>query len=241
MITIDRRELAEAEEHHPDISVTDILGTDLYVDTLDAGDYAFLDRNSEPLGIERCEIGNLVQKLRSGELEDQMTRCSEQYASIVLLIEGIWDEAASFLAHYRQTDKGYFRTRIEPHIRYAEPMAAIIRLSELGIEIVQTPNFQCSLATIKTIYNQRTKPEEEHRMFKQVRKPFIPVKLSANPAVPRLLALCPRLPEKTAIRLIHKYGSIWNIINADEKELLEIEGFGKTLIRRLKGNIGYGQ
>jgi len=234
MLVIDDREMTQ----HPEIP--SLLSIPIHVIRLEAADYSFLNRNNEPVGIERCEVGNLMQKIRSGELEAQLIRCDESYSDVILLTEGVYDHVGGFLAHYRKTREGnaYYRNRIEPNFRYSEVKALEVRLSELGIEVMGTPNFACSISLIKTIYQQRTKPEEQHTLFKKVRAVRIPVKMSANPAVPMLMTLCNRLGEKVAIRLIHRYNTIWGILHAPDDELLEVEGFGKGLLLKLKQSVG---
>lgn len=232
MLTIDRREIQE----HPDIPF--LIDLPHVVDTLEAADYAFLDVHGEPLGIERCEIGNLLQKLRSGELEAQMIKCDEAYNTIIILVEGVYDAVQGFLAVHGESNRGYFRKHIYPHTTYDFAIASLIRLSDMGIEIIHSPNFACSMVVVRTIYNQRTKPEEEHHLFKRIRPIRIPVKLSSNPAVPKLMALCPRLPEKTAIRLINQFDSIWNILSTPDDALLGVEGMGRGLLDKLKKGVG---
>ncbi len=232
MIIVDDRECSQ----HPEIP--DLLKIPCVIQRIEAGDFAFLNRDNEPTGIERSEIGNLIQKLRSGELEDQMYKCQANYAFVILLIEGVYDQVDGLLAVHRKSDRGYFRTHIYPHTRYDLIKALEIRLSEMGIELVYSPNFQCSIDTIRTIYNQRTKPEEKQTLFKRVRTIRIPTKLTSNPAVPKLMTLAGRMSEKVAIRLINKYGSIWSILNTEDSELLEVEGVGKGTLRRLKEGVG---
>ena len=234
MLVIDDREMTQ----HPEIP--SLLSIPIRVIRLEAADYSFLNRNNEPVGIERCEVGNLMQKIRSGELEAQLVHCDENYSDVILLTEGVYDHVAGLLAHYKKTREGnaYYRNRVEPNFRYAEVKALEIRLSELGIEVMESPNFTCSMSLIETIYQQRTKPEEQHTLFKKVRAVKIPVKLTANPAVPKLMTLCPRLPEKVAIRLIHQYDSIWTILNTPDEMLLEVEGFGRGLLDKLKKGVG---
>ena len=241
IIIIDSREFQEILNHRNITSLEELsslMGIPITVDTLDAADFAFLNRDDNPVGIERCEINNLLQKLRSGELEQQLTKCDAYYSTIILLVEGVYDHVSGFLSTYKRGDRTYYRNRIYPNTRYTDIKALEVRLSELGIEIIETPNFDCSIRTIQTIYHQRTKLEEEHSLFKKLRPVRIPVKLSSDPVVPKLLALGKRLPEKTAIRLVHKYGSIWNIIHTSDEDLLQIEGMGKTLLRNLKQSIG---
>ena len=233
LLIIDDRQIVE----HPEIP--ELLGLECTVLRLGAGDYCFLDFAKEPVGIEQSEIGNFVQKLRSGELESQMRGCQELYSSVILLIQGVYDRYDELLALYKGGNKGYFRSYIYPHTTYQLAKATEIRLSGMGIEVISSPNFGCSMDIIRLIYNQRTKPPEAHTLFKKIRKVEIPVKLSANPNVSRLLGLVPRMPEKVAITLIYKYdSSIWRILQASDKELMEIKGMGKNLVDRLRDNIG---
>lgn len=232
MIIVDDREANQ----HPEIP--DLLDLPHVIQRLDAGDFCFLDRNHDPTGIERSEIGNLIAKLRSGELEEQMLKCQEAYKRIILLIEGVYDQHGGLLATHKNGNRGYFRVHIYPHTPYEYVKALEVRLSEMGIEVLSSPNFECSMTVVKTIYNQRTKPEEEHTLFKRTRAVHIPTKLTSNPSVPRLMALANRLPEKVAIKLINKYDTIWNILNTEDSELLDIEGFGKGLLDKLKRGVG---
>ena len=229
---VDSREVLQ----HPEIP--EVLGVPVDVMQIDAGDYIFLDAHNETEGIERCEIGNLVQKLRSGELESQLTKCDQNYNRIILLVEGVFDKVDNYLAVHKPSDRGYFRIHVYPNTRYDYVAGSLVSLSNMGIEVVFSPNFGCTMVLIRTIYNQRTKPDDQHSLFKKIRAVKIPVKLSSNPAVPRLLALTPRIGEKTAIRLINRYGSIWKIFNADEKDVLSTQGMGKTLLRKLKESVG---
>ncbi len=231
-LTVDSREVVQ----HPEIPQE--LGIPCIVRRLDEGDYIFLDRNTDPLGIERCEIGNFVQKVRSGELESQLYRCQDSFKTLILLLEGMYDSVGGLLAIYKRGNRGYFRAHVYPSTTFKYVKATEVKLSEFGIEVVHTPDFQSSLETIKTIFEQRTKPEVESTLFKRTRAIKMPVKMTNNPAVPRLMSLIPRLSEKTAILLIHKYTSIWNLIHAEEADILEVDGVGKGTVQKLKENIG---
>lgn len=208
------------------------------VQKLDAADYAFVSYAGDPTGIERCEVGNFIQKLGSGELESQMYRCQELFSSVILLVEGVYDSLAGLLAVYKKGRQGYYRSYVYPRTTYLYTKATEIRLSSLGIEVITSPNFDRTLEIIELIYKQRTKPEVEHKLFRRIRTVRLPVKNSNNPAVPRLMTLVPRLSEKAAIRLIYEYDSIWGIINTEDKELLKVEGVGKGLVSKLRENIG---
>ena len=235
-ITVDDREITQ----HPDIPQK--LTTPVIVQRMDAADFAFLDRANDPVGIERCEIGNLIQKMRDGELESQLIRCDENFSSVFLLVEGVFDfmPGDGVLSHFKKTREGngYYRSRIEPFTKLVEVYSLLVRLSELGIEVVTTANFDCSMLMVDTIYKQRTKPEDAHTMFRKVRKVAIPSKLSTKPEVPMLLALCPRMPDKVAIRLLMQFETIWGVLNATPAELTQVEGMGKGLVDRLLKGVG---
>lgn len=232
MLIIDDREHTE----HPEIdTLLDIPHT---IQRLDSADFAFLSLDNCPIGIERCEINNFVQKLRSGELESQLRACSEAYSTTYLLIEGIYDQVDGLLAVNKSYDRGYFRNRIYPHTFLDTITASLVSLMRMGLEVIWSANFECSMRTVKVIYKQHQKPEDQHSLFKSLRPVVIPTKLTNNPAVPKLLSLCNRMPEKVAILLINKYGSIWKILNTPDKELMETEGMGKTLVNRLKEGVG---
>lgn len=232
MITIDDREITA----HPEIP--ELIGTEHRIERMETGDYAFLDFYQEPVGIERCEVSNLVQKLRSGELEDQLYRCQDSYSSVILLKEGVYDEVDGLLATHKKGNRGYYRDFVYPHTTFELIKAAEIRLSEMGVEIIDSPNFSCSIAIVRLIHNLRTKPERDRTLFRKIRTVNLPVKLSANPAVPRLMALVPHLSEKAAIALIYKYDTIWAILNAPDKELLKVDGVGKGMVRNMKKSLG---
>ena len=232
MLWIDDREVTA----HPEIP--ELIKVEYKVERLDASDYAFIDSNKEPIGIERCEISNLVQKLRSGELEDQLYRCQDSFSSVILLKEGVYDEIDGLLATHKKGNRGYYRDFVYPHTTFELIKAMEIRLSEMGIEIIDSPNFPCSIAIVRLIHDMRTKPEKDRTLFKKIRKVVLPTKLSANPAVPKLMALVPHLSEKAAIGLIYKYDTIWGVLNAPDKEILKVDGVGKGIVRNLRKSIG---
>lgn len=232
MILIDDREIVQ----HPEIP--ELLQIESRVERLEAADFAFLNYAKEPVGIERSEIGNLIEKLRSGELEDQMNKCQENYSSVILLKEGVYDEVGGLLSTYKGGNKGYFRVHVFPRTTYEEIKAMEIRLSEMGIEIVDSPNFKCSMDIVRLIYDQRTKAEASHSLFKRTRVVRLPTKLTNNPSVSKLMGLIPRLSEKVAIRLIYQYDSIWNVIHAEDEELKRVEGVSTGTISKLKDSLG---
>jgi ERCC4-type nuclease len=226
VLTVDDREATQ----HPNVQEL-LKPVPTKVERLDSADYAYLDQSGLAVGIERCEVGNLLQKLRDGELETQLTRCEEQYSVIYLLVEGVYD--GDLVAVYKPSHSGYFRSHVYPNTRYEYIAGSLAGLDRMGIRIIQAATFECSMKMIKELY----KPE--HGLFKKIRAISIPVKMSSNPNVPMLMALCKRMPERVAIQLIGKYTNIWTILHTEDKELLEVDGFGKTLLSRFKESVGY--
>ena len=232
LITVDDREVMQ----HPSIAKRLISPT--VVSRLSAADFAFMNVHDQLVGIERCEINNFIQKIYSGELESQLRKAEMIYHKMYLLLEGVFDNHEGYLSVYKKSPKGYFSSRISKATRYESILAMEIRLIEMGVHIIHTPNFECSMLMVQILFNQEKKLESEHTLFHKIQAPQIPKKLSDNPAVPRLMSLVPRLSENTAVTLINKYKTIWGILAISEVELLQIPGFGKTLIHRLKENLG---
>ncbi len=236
MITADDREVTQ----HPDIP-TYLPGCN--IQRLDAGDYAWLDCDSNPVGIERCEVGNLMQKLNSGELENQLRVAEELYDKFYLLVEGVWDEDDNQVQSYKHITmklkghaiKAYVSTKRHGFFQYDRLQAFLIRIEEMGIRLLPSPNFPCSMRIIRLLELKQSEPQEGHKLFTSTSAIRIPTKFTKNPAVPRLMSLCPRLPEKVAIQLINDYGSIIGILMAKD---IQVEGFGKTLQERLRQNVG---
>jgi len=206
---------------------------------LEAADYSFLAA-MECVGIERSTISNLLLKLGSGELESQLRKCEDLYTVTYLLVEGVYDSLGGLIALYKEGENSYYRTKVFPMFQYDRITALLARLDNMGIRLFHSPNLECSMKIIRAIYTQWNKSEENHNLFKKIRPMRLPVKLSANPAVPKLLALCPRMPEKVAISLIYKYETIWAILNAPDEELLAVRGMGPGLLHRLMDGVGKG-
>lgn len=230
MIVVDDREVTQ----HPEIPE---LLPEVTVDRMEGGDYCFLDSSHQLVGIERAEVSNLVQKVRSGELEEQMSKCAELYSHTILLTEGVYDSIDGLLALYGKGTNGYFRKHVFARTQYNFVSGVLTRLSDMGVELLNTPNFNCSMETIRVVVQSRTRSTEQHSLFTRT-KFRMPTKLTKNPAVPMLMGLCPRLNEKVAIRLIHKYDTVWAVLHAEDSELLTVEGFGKGMLEKLKRGVG---
>ncbi len=235
MLTIDRRENLKHPEFAKGLESAKIP---VRVETLAEADFAFLNLSKEPIGIERMSVSNYVQKLMDGELEAQLRRCAESYFTTYVLIEGVYTPSKGRLVTHRSTRRGFYPTKTYDRISYNVVVSSLVRLASMGFVLLHTANPDATIYMVEAVYVHHHKREADHTLFAKLRPPKIPVKLSANPAVPKLLALCPRLNEKAAIRLINQYGTIWEILHRPDKELLEIEGFGKIALAKLKESIG---
>ena len=236
MITVDTREY----DQHKDIP-TYLPGCQ--IQKLEAGDYAYNDYDTNPVRIERCEISNLMQKLNSGELESQLRVAEDLYNKFYLLVEGVWDEEDNAVQPYKHLTmnlrghrvKAYIATKRHGFFQYDRLEAFLIRIEEMGVRLLSSPNFPCSMRIIKLMETKQAEPPEGHKLFTSSRAVKIPTKFTKNPAVPRLMALCPRLPEKVALQLINDYGNIFGVLMTNPTD---VEGFGKILQERLRENVG---
>lgn len=233
MLFIDSREVVE----HPEIP--SLIGLEHSIILMPAADYAFFDYQNMVVGIERSGIANLIGKLKNKELERQLRHCKELYQSIILIVEGIYvPDKTGKLAIFREAGDFYRKTFTYKRVSYKYVKAVEVDLSRMGVEIFHSPSLDCTMQIVKLIYENRTKKPDDHKLFTSMREVALPCKISANPAVPKLLTLVPRLSEKSAVLLLHKYNTIWNILHAPDEELMRIEGVGKGAVKNLRESIG---
>tara|TARA_R100001530_G_scaffold133725_1_gene107558 strand:+ start:1840 stop:2547 length:708 start_codon:yes stop_codon:yes gene_type:complete len=234
LITVDDREATQ----HPE--VTTLLSSPNVL-RLEAGDYAFLNWQNEPIGIERAEINNLIAKIMDGELESQLRKAERLYKKFYLLTEGVWDGKNGRIASYKWKNYARVSGYLGSHrsgFQFDRMEAFLLGLDDMGVRRLYSANFEDSMRVVSIVQAKAQSPPEAHQLFKRINTLNLPVKLSDNPAVPRLMALVPRISEKTAVELIDTYETIWGIVRQPDTLLLGIDGFGKTHLKHLKENLG---
>ena len=190
-----------------------------------------------PITLERKEVHDFAHRIN--DLELQLKGAIQKVGDtgeVILLIEGIMSPVNNSTVLYRMKKDGslFFRERVvnRPYSYY---MNFIYALDKLGVSTYWTANPKGTAVALVSFVKESNKPEFTtfKRYIKQ--KPSIP---QLNPQVERLMSLSHGLGVTRAQALIAQFGTVWNTINADESELIKVDGVGVKTARDLLEGIG---
>jgi len=174
--------------------------------TLSLGDY-LLDNE---ILIERKSITDFVQSLCNGRLFSQMYRLTQSNYQVALLLEGCGSEIKKF------------------NISREAVLGAIASISLImEIPILRSAN-QIESAKI-LIYCAKQKREKNRLLTRAGRKPK-----RVKTQQLHLIQGLPNVGPKLAKRLLEYFGSIENIFNATELQLMDVEGVGKKKANKIR-------
>ena len=169
---------------------------------LDTGDYVLSTR----IGVERKNVDDFLQSLIEGKLFRQMSQLRDAYSRPVLILEG---------------DNLLTRRNINHNAIFGSLASITV---DFGIPILMTKD-PSETADLLNVIAQREQREDK--------------KVVATRGEKRQMSLMERqqfivegLPNVSAViakRLLTHFGSIKDIANATEEELLEIKGIGKNI------------
>jgi Fanconi anemia group M protein len=170
---------------------------------LDCGDYIISDR----IAVERKEVGDFLQSLMNGRLFSQLKMLRRAYVNPILVMEG----------------EGLFQTRgINEQAIYGA-LASIV--SDFNITVIFTANPRETahlLAGIAKREQGEGRPVgmrgEKGSMSLSERQQFI---IEGLPGISATLAQ----------RLLGHFGSVKAVLEADEIQLCEVRGIGKTIAK----------
>ena len=182
------------------------IGIKTEIKTLLIGDYIV----GPETVIERKSIQDFISSVFDGRLFDQCSRLKEHFLYPILLIEGNVDEIELITEN--------------PLIFYGALSTIAI---DFKIPIIPTPN---ASHTAKLLVSMCSKKEP-------IKGPFLKkIKKSNDVQKQQLSLLCslPGIGEKTAIRILEKYGSPILALSATSKELSKISGLGEIRAKKIK-------
>ena len=182
------------------------IGVKTEVKTLPIGDYIVAPETV----VERKSISDLLSSIFDGRLFDQCNRLTEHYKHPILLVEGNVDEIEEL------TDN--------PLIFYGALSTVAL---EFKIPIIPTPN---ATHTAKLLVSLSTRKEV-------TKGPFLKkIKKSNNIEKQQLLVLSslPGIGEKSAIRLLEKFGTPLDALCAPLQELAKTPGLGEAKAKKIK-------
>lgn len=182
------------------------VGINIEMKTLPIGDYIVAPETV----IERKTIHDLVSSIFDGRLFDQCARLKEHFQHPMILMEGNVDEIEEVTEN--------------PLVFYGAISSIAL---DFKIPIIPTPN---ASHTAKLLVSMCSRKEAGKGPFlKKIRK-------SNDLQRQQLSSLCslPGVGEKTAIRMLNKFGSPLRVFTATSAELAKIEGLGEARAKKIK-------
>jgi len=197
------------DEREKKSGIPDLLkavGVNIEMKMLPLGDYIVAPETI----VERKTIHDLVSSIFDGRLFDQCTRLKEHFQNPIILMEGNVDEIENITEN--------------PLVFYGALSSIAI---DFKIPIIPTPD---ASHTAKLLVSLSSRKEISKGPFlKKIRK-------SNDIQRQQLSALCslPGVGEKTAKRMLAKFGSPLKVFAATSTELAKIEGLGGTKAKKIR-------
>ena len=182
------------------------IGISLEIKMLPVGDYIV----APDTVVERKTISDLVSSIFDGRLFDQCNRLKKHYQFPILLIEGDIDEIEELTEN--------------PLIFYGAISSIAI---DFKIPVIHTPN---ASHTSKLLISMCSRKDASKGPFiKKIRK-------SRDIQTQQLSVLCslPGVGEKTAIRMLEKFGTPLMVLSSSITELSKVGGLGEARAKNIK-------
>ena len=197
------------DEREKKSGIPDLLkgtGINLEIKTLPVGDYIVAPETV----VERKTVSDLVSSVFDGRLFDQCHRLKEHYQFPILIIEGDIDEIEELTEN--------------PLVFYGAISSIAI---DFKIPVIPTPN---ATHTSKLLISMCSRKDASKGPFiKKIRK-------SNDLQKQQLSMLCslPGVGEKTAIRMLEKFGTPLRVLSSSIIELSKVSGLGEARAKNIK-------
>lgn len=177
------------------------LGAIVKPETLETGDYVLSDR----VAVERKEANDFATSLMDGRLFAQARALRDSYSAPIMLIEG----------------EGLLTAR---RIHEDAIWSAIASLStDFRLGIVTTKDAAETARVLAAIAKREQRDEKRPVAIRSGK-----VAMSDDERLRYLVEGLPHVSAVLSRRLLDKFGTIKGIADADVKELMQVEGIGKT-------------
>ena len=179
-----------------------VKGTFVEPQQLDVGDYVLSSR----IGVERKNVDDFLASLIEGKLFKQMAQLRDAYSRPVLILEG----------------ENLLTKRNISHNAIFGSLASIS--VDFGIPVLMTKDSSETADFLKVIA-QREQREDKKAVIVRGEK----TQMSLRERQQFIIEGLPNVSAVIAKRLLGNFGSIKDIANATEEELLEVKGVGKNI------------
>ena len=180
------------------------IGINLEIKTLPIGDYIVAPETV----VERKTISDLVSSVFDGRLFNQCNRLKEHYQFPILLIEGNIDEIEELT---------------ENSLVFYGAISSIAL--DFKIPVIHTPNASHTAKLLMSMCSR--KDASKGPFIKKIRK-------SNDVQRQQLSILCslPGVGEKTAIRMLEKFGTPLRVLSSSTTELSKVGGLGEARAKK---------
>ena len=206
----------------------------------------------ENLSLVTRKAGDLLQSTFSGHFSAELEGCLEMAHSygpeskVFFISEGPWATYGAGLAHFKRRGGDWFKQVASHTCTHTLWPNMQISLQTSGLYMVHTTSLTETAEALVAIY-ERGMEGWPTKMARSIKRPEL--KWTDDNRVAKLMALCPKLPEKVATALITEFGSIGEIVDLARKQaklppkaqkdhpLLQIPKFGPTLLKNLQESL----
>ena len=182
------------------------IGVNVEIKTLPVGDYIV----SHETIVERKSINDLMSSIFDGRLFDQCKRLKEHFQFPIILVEGNVDEIESISDN--------------PLVFYGALSTVAV---DFKIPIIPTPSASHTAKLLVSLASR--KDASKGPLLKKIKK-------SNDIQKQQLLVLSslPGVGEKTAIRMLKKFGTPLKVLSASTIDLAKIPGLGESRAKKIK-------
>jgi Fanconi anemia group M protein len=184
------------------------LGIEVKLDTLTVGDYVL----SKRVCVEHKTVPDFVDSIIDGRLLSQLKEIKQHFERPLVVVEGEEDI--------------YTQRNIHPNA--IRGMLATITIS-YGIPVIVTKNTKETAALISVIAKREQENEQHDYNPHTSKKPMSTIELQEY-----ITSALPGVGPGLAKPLLEKFGSVKNIVNANEQELQSVEKIGEKKAKEIR-------
>jgi len=207
---------------------------------LEYADFAFTGNGpSGPIniGVERKTLLDFLQSMTTGRLSGhQIIGLTQQYDQVYLLIEGIWrpDRRTGILQRIGKNGKWIAAAQGSRRFMARDIYNFINTLQVIcGIVTVMTSNHWETAIWLRACHGWWGKKWIGHKSHLQFQKPIVHAQLSKPNLVTRMANQLTGIGWDKARKLGEHFADMFDLLNASEEELMEIEGIGPKLASKI--------
>lgn len=214
--------IIDTREQYQEFEYLKKIGVDLERRKLDVGDYK-IEHDGYSVVVERKEITDFINSMYNDRLRDQLTKLSKEHIPI-LLITGSVREFKEAFPLSKVTQKQVHAMIASAVVRYG--LRSVIWVTNDGDNYVHNDGLKIGTEILKALGAEKLDKIPDRRVKKSDNHRRSVVKVLFN------------IPSNVAERLLERFGSIWNIINATDEELLKVKGMGKKRVDKARSILG---